>query len=280
MGFIHDVKRIIEDLPKQRQTLLFSATMPRAIEALGRSVLTDPVRITVTPQSTAAETVEQQVYLVDRAGKRDLLSKLLADVAVEKTLVFTRTKRGANRLAEQLESQGIEAAAIHGDKSQNARERALAGFRGGHTRVLVATDVAARGIDVQGVRHVINFELPNVAEAYVHRIGRTGRAGQTGSAISFCDRDERGLLRDIERLLTRRIPLAENGNLMGDDPRYEAGSRPSTGRKNGAPKFSRNGNAPSRARSESPSRDSDASRGGPPRRKFRRSAPNKLQART
>ncbi|HWA77371.1 MAG TPA: DEAD/DEAH box helicase [Polyangiaceae bacterium] len=207
MGFIHDVRQIVAAVPKQRQTLLFSATMPAPIEALSRSILQDPVRVSVTPQTMTAETVEQAVYFVDKPEKRSLLERVLATAGVERALVFTRTKHGADRVAKQLVRAGIEAAAIHGNKSQNARERALEAFRRGKTNVLVATDIAARGIDVQGVSHVINYDLPNVAESYVHRIGRTGRAGAVGQAISFCDQEERRLLVDIERLIRRRIPV-------------------------------------------------------------------------
>jgi ATP-dependent RNA helicase RhlE len=165
------------------------------------------VRVSVSPQATTAETVEQAVYFVAKPDKRSLLERVLSTANVERALVFTRTKHGADRVAKQLVQAGIQAAAIHGNKSQNARERALEAFRHGRTNVLVATDIAARGIDVQGVSHVINYDLPNVAESYVHRIGRTGRAGASGNAISFCDQEERRLLLDIERLIRRRIPV-------------------------------------------------------------------------
>jgi ATP-dependent RNA helicase RhlE len=208
MGFIHDVRQIIAAMPKQRQTLLFSATMPAPIAALSRTILSDPVRVSVTPRTLAAETVEQAVYFVGKPNKRFLLTKMLSQGGIERALVFTRTKHGADRVARQLVQAGVGAAAIHGNKSQNARERALEAFRSGTTHVLVATDIAARGIDVHGITHVINYDLPNVAESYVHRIGRTGRAGAVGRAISFCDQEERGLLLDIERLIQRRIPVA------------------------------------------------------------------------
>jgi ATP-dependent RNA helicase RhlE len=207
MGFIHDVRKIVATVPRKRQTLLFSATMPAPIEALSRSILQDPIRVSVTPQTITADTVEQEVYFVGKPDKRSLLERVLARAGVERALVFTRTKHGADRVAKQLVRAGIEAAAIHGNKSQNARERALDAFRRGKTNVLVATDIAARGIDVQGVSHVINYDLPNVAESYVHRIGRTGRAGAVGQAISFCDQEERRLLVDIERLIRKRIPV-------------------------------------------------------------------------
>jgi len=206
MGFIHDVRRITQAVPRERQTLLFSATVPPAIESLARGLLVDPVRVAIAPAVTTAERVEQTVMFVEKSAKRAALERLLDDPEVARAIVFTRTKHGANRLTEQLDRAGIDAAAIHGNKSQGARERALEAFRSGTTRVLVATDVAARGIDVDDVSHVINYDLPNVAEAYVHRIGRTGRAGRAGRAISFCDAAERGLLRDIERLIRQRIP--------------------------------------------------------------------------
>jgi len=224
MGFVHDVRRVAQALPKARRTLLFSATMPDAIESLARSMLVDPVRVAITPAVTTAETVEQSVVFVARADKRSMLEHVLRDRSVERAIVFTRTKHGANRLSEQLERAGIVAAAIHGNKSQGARERALGAFRDGSMRVLVATDVAARGIDVDGISHVINYDLPNVAESYVHRIGRAGRAGASGRAISFCDRDERSLLADIERLIRRRLPVTGEtpadfrSNSRGIDP--------------------------------------------------------------
>ncbi len=208
MGFVHDVRRIASCLPQKRQTLLFSATMPHAIETLARQMLVTPERVAIAPKVTTAETVEQSVVFVARADKRATLVRMLEDAAVERALVFTRTKHGASRLADQLIRAGIDSAAIHGNKSQGQRDRALAGFKQGSTRVLVATDVAARGIDVDGVSHVINFEIPDVPETYVHRIGRTGRAGASGHAISFCDGDERRLLADIERLIRRRLPTA------------------------------------------------------------------------
>ncbi|MFZ5893467.1 MAG: DEAD/DEAH box helicase [Myxococcota bacterium] len=214
MGFIHDVRRIVAEIPSQRQTLLFSATMPPVIEQLARNILKDPERVAVTPQATTAETVDQAVYFVAKENKRALLERVLAN-GVERALVFTRTKHGADRVAKQLVRAGIEAAAIHGNKSQNARERALEAFRRGTSNVLVATDIAARGIDIRGVSHVVNYELPDVAESYVHRIGRTGRAGQSGRAVSFCDQEERPLLRDIERLIKKRIPSLDVASVLG-----------------------------------------------------------------
>ena len=206
MGFIHDVRRISGALPVKRQTLLFSATMAPEIEGLARRMLVDPIRVAITPAVTTAELVEQSVVFVSRADKPALLERVLRADETGRTLVFTRTKHGANRLTERLDRAGFRAAVIHGNKTQAARERALESFRRGTTRVLVATDVAARGIDVDDISLVVNFDLPNVAESYVHRVGRTGRAGASGRAISFCDHDERSLLRDVERLIRRRLP--------------------------------------------------------------------------
>ncbi len=209
MGFIHDVKKIIAALPSKRQTLLFSATMPDAIQDLASKMLTNPVRVEVTPQATTVEKIEQSVYFVEKSNKRPLLEHLLDDKAIRRVLVFTRTKHGANKLAEQLERANIQAEAIHGNKSQTARERALTNFKNGRTRVLVATDIAARGIDVDDVTHVINYELPNEPESYVHRIGRTARAGASGIAFSFCDSEERAYLRDIEKLIRMKIAVVD-----------------------------------------------------------------------
>lgn len=208
MGFIHDVRRIIALLPERRQTLFFSATMPPDIQELSKRILVDPARVAVTPVASTAEKIRQSVCFVDGADKRALLERVLGDPAIKRALVFTRTKHGANRVAAQLARARIGAEAIHGNKSQNARERALASFKRGDTRVLVATDIAARGIDVEGISHVINFDLPEVPESYVHRIGRTARAGASGEALSFCIGEERPLLHAIERLIRMRIPVA------------------------------------------------------------------------
>jgi len=207
MGFIHDVRKIVAKLPKRRQTLLFSATMPQAISGLAASVLTNPRRVEVTPSATTVERIRQQVMFVEKGNKRALLLDVLKDRAIARALVFTRTKRGANRLAEQLGRDGVRSDAIHGNKSQGARQRALDAFRAGRLRVLVATDIAARGIDIDGITHVINFELPNEPESYVHRIGRTARAGAEGTAISFCDAEERAFLRDIEKVIRQPVPV-------------------------------------------------------------------------
>jgi ATP-dependent RNA helicase RhlE len=218
MGFIHDVRRVIALLPSERQSLFFSATMPPDILDLSARILTDPARVAVTPIASTAEKIQQSVYHVAQANKRALLTHVLADATIERVLVFTRTKHGANRVAEHLAKARIGAEAIHGNKSQNARERALAGFKSGTTRVLVATDIAARGIDVDGITHVINFDLPDVPESYVHRIGRTARAGASGIAYSFCDTEERSQLWAIERLIRMRIAVVEDHPLRGVAP--------------------------------------------------------------
>jgi ATP-dependent RNA helicase RhlE len=205
MGFVRDVRAICATLPAKRETLLFSATMPPEVSGLARALLQNPVLVDVTPTVTTAVTVEQSVVFVAKADKRALLERVLANADVARVLVFTRTKHGANRVADQLARAGIQAGAIHGNKSQNARQRALDAFKDGSSRVLVATDVASRGIDVDGISHVINYELPSTPESYVHRIGRTGRAGATGEAISFCDPEERALLADIERTIKKRL---------------------------------------------------------------------------
>lgn len=212
MGFVRDVRKIIAAMPRKRQSLLFSATMPNEIARLSSEILTDPVRVEVTPQATPIERIEQSVHHVTTADKRDLLADILADPSFGRVMVFTRTKHRANRVADHLGKCGIEADAIHGNKSQGARQRALKRFKEGDARVLVATDIAARGIDVDSVTHVINFELPNEPESYVHRIGRTARAGAGGAAVSFCSPDERAYLRDIEKLIQRRLTV------IGDEP--------------------------------------------------------------
>jgi ATP-dependent RNA helicase RhlE len=207
MGFIRDVRRIAASVSKNRQTLLFSATMPNDIAKLSSEILKNPEKVEIAPQGRTVEKIDQRVYFVNAANKRTLLNHLLSDETLERVIIFTRTKRGANRVAEALEDRGVRSEAIHGNKSQNARQKALDNFARGKARVLVATDLASRGIDVQGVTHVINFELPADAESYVHRIGRTARAGASGIAISFCDGSERGQLKGIERLTNQRIPV-------------------------------------------------------------------------
>jgi ATP-dependent RNA helicase RhlE len=207
MGFIRDVRKLVAYLPKQRQSMLFSATMPDDIARLVHEMMQSPERIEVAPQGKTADRIDQKLYIVPMAQKRQLLSELLKDVAMNRVIVFTRTKHGANRVAEHLSRTGVVAEAIHGNKSQNARQRALEMFRSGKARVLVATDIAARGIDIDDISHVVNFELPNEPESYVHRIGRTARAGGEGIAISFCDASERGMLRDIERVIRMKIEV-------------------------------------------------------------------------
>ena len=213
MGFIHDMRKIVAMIPRERQTLLFSATLPQEIRELASSWLRDPLELKTTPQSTPAETVEQSLYFIEKRRKKNLLAHLLAGSEMSRVIVFTRTKHGADKLTRDLEKSGIRAAAIHGNKSQNHRERSLQSFKSQHPPVLIATDIAARGIDVDQVSHVVNYDLPHEPETYVHRIGRTGRAGFTGKAIAFCDRDERTQLRDIERMLRKSInvlPLPPN----------------------------------------------------------------------
>ena len=207
MGFIHDVKRLIRLIPEKRQSLFFSATMPDTIRTLAASILRSPEEVHVTPVSSTAETIEQAVYLVDAGNKRDLLLHLLEDKDIATALVFTRTKHGADKVQRYLSKGGIKAEAIHGNKSQNARQRALSNFKDRTTRVLVATDIAARGIDIDELNLVVNYELPNIPETYVHRIGRTGRAGLDGKAISFCDTEERPYLKDIQKLIRIQIPV-------------------------------------------------------------------------
>ena len=210
MGFIHDVKKIIARVPAQRQTIFFSATMPAEISALANTILSNPTRVEVTPVSSTANTVKQAVYFVEKKDKRKLLLHLLQDQNIVTALVFARTKHGADRVAKDLVKSGIRAEAIHGNKSQGARQRALTNFKAQTTRVLVATDIAARGIDVEELSHVINFELPNIPETYVHRIGRTGRAGAKGISLSFCDEEEKEYLRDIHKLIQKTIPVVED----------------------------------------------------------------------
>jgi ATP-dependent RNA helicase RhlE len=207
MGFIHDVKKIIAKLPPKRQTLFFSATMPPEIQKLANVLLTHPAKVEVTPPSSTVEIIDQSLYLVGKQEKPQLLLHLLENKAIVTALVFTRTKHGADKVVKMLQRSNIRAAAIHGNKSQNARQDALNDFKNGNLRVLVATDIAARGIDIDELTHVINFELPNIPETYVHRIGRTGRAGKGGIAVSFCSAEERTELKDIQKLIGKNIPL-------------------------------------------------------------------------
>ncbi len=233
MGFIRDVRKLVALLPRQRHSMLFSATMPDDIARLAHEMLHQPQRIEIAPQGRTADRVEQKLYFVPMPQKRQLLSELLKDASLNRVIVFTRTKHGANRVAEHLERTGVAAQAIHGNKSQNARQRALEMFRDGKARVLVATDIAARGIDIDNISHVVNFELPNEPESYVHRIGRTARAGTEGVAISFCDASERAYLRDIERLIRMKIEvlahelpdLTEEQKRQMEEPRRPHGHR-------------------------------------------------------
>jgi len=254
MGFIRDVRRLIALLPDNCQSMLFSATMPKEVARLAAEMLQDPVRVEIAAKSVAVDRIDQRVHHAARADKRKLLNDLLADPDLSRVIVFTRTKRGADRVAKQLADNGVRAAAIHGDKTQSAREKALDSFREGRSRVLVATDIVARGIDVDDVSHVINYELPNDPESYVHRIGRTARAGASGIAISFCDAEERDQLRGIERLIKRQLTVVGEPPRSGGQERSP--SAPARGPKRGA------GTA----------KPFEAKRGRRPRRRNRRSA--------
>jgi ATP-dependent RNA helicase RhlE len=230
LGFLEPIRKIVRKLPTQRQNLFFSATMPAAIATLAGEILRNAAEVRVTPQATTVEKVDQQVIHIEADRKRDLLLELLSPRAVERAIVFARTKRGADRLASFLSAAGLDVASIHGDKSQGQRERALAAFKAGHAKALIATDIAARGIDVEGVSHVFNYELPNVPEAYVHRIGRTARAGAAGIAITLVDRAEIKLLRDIERLTRMAIPASDRRADRSHPPRPPANA-PTNGAK-------------------------------------------------
>jgi ATP-dependent RNA helicase RhlE len=246
MGFIHDVRRVVAALPKKKQTLFFSATMPGEVRKLSESLLQNPVQVSVTPVSSTADKIEQSVYFVDKSNKPRLLLHLLSNPDCQRVLVFSRTKHGANRIAETLTKARIGAAAIHGNKSQGARTRALEGFKSGEIKLLVATDIAARGIDVDGVTHVINFDIPNIAETYVHRIGRTARAGREGVAFSLCDAEERGDFRAIEKLIGKEVtrvsdhPFPPGQGTSREDASME---RPPLERQ---PRHSRGGRGPDR----------------------------------
>lgn len=258
MGFINDVKKIIKLTPDNRQTLLFSATMPIAIRELADTFLTSPKYVSVDPVSSTAEKVKQEVYLVDKADKRKLLYHIIRNRGLSNVLVFTRTKHGADNVVKALKKNGVNAEAIHGDKSQNARVRVLEGFRNKEVSVLVATDIAARGIDIESLPYVINFDLPNIPETYVHRIGRTGRAGNSGLAISFCGKDELPYLKDIEKLIRIKIKVLEDHPY----PYADATSQPAEQKKE-APKpdfRNKNKSQPKGAGSNNSSRKSDASK--------------------
>jgi len=210
MGFVHDVKKILRLLPAKRQSLFFSATMPPVIMTLADTILSNPAKVEVTPVSSTADTIKQSVYFVDKSDKNSLLLHILKDDSIATALVFTRTKHGADKVVKVLRKAGVTSEAIHGNKSQNARQNALKNFKSQTTRVLVATDIAARGIDVDDLTHVINYEIPNIPETYVHRIGRTGRAGAKGTAFSFCDLDEKAYLKDIHKLIAKNIPVVKD----------------------------------------------------------------------
>lgn len=254
MGFIQPIRQILALLPKRRQTLFFSATMPPNIEKLAASILTDPVRVEVTPVSSTAELIAQSVMFVDKARKKDLLLFLFKDPKLKRVIIFTRTKNGANRVADLLDENGVSAEAIHGNKSQSARQRALENFREGKIRALVATDLAARGIDVDNITHVINFEVPNVAESYVHRIGRTARAGAQGIAISLCDAEERSYIRDIERLIGQPVPVASDQPFHSESIAQARGSTAPSGNNQRQQRPGRNG--PAGGRPGKPGRNS------------------------
>ncbi len=233
MGFVVPVRKIVATLPKVRQTLFFSATMPPAIATLAHAFLTDPVQVSVAPESTTVERVQQVMMHTSQPQKQQLLHTILKDAAISRAIVFVRTKHGADKVVQQLHTAGFAAEAIHGNKSQPQRERALRAFRDGKLRLLIATDIAARGIDVDNISHVINFDLPDVPEAYVHRIGRTARAGATGQAISFCGGHERGQLRDIERAIRMHVPVIDNP--LGAPPASDHASHPRNNRGKNAP---------------------------------------------
>jgi ATP-dependent RNA helicase RhlE len=272
MGFIHDVKRVIAVIPKKRQTLFFSATMPPEISRLAGAILTQPHRVEVNPVASTAEKIDQAVYQVQENLKLPLLKLLLEDQNVSRSLVFTRTKRDANRVAESLQASGIGAAAIHGNKSQGARERALAGIKKGTTRVLVATDIAARGIDIDGITHVFNYDIPNVPESYVHRIGRTARAGAAGIAISFCNlQDERGFFSDIERLIRKRVNVLRTPDGLVPEARGKKGNSQPEG-------FGPPGGGGGRRQQRRPERSHGRPQGGPSRDSNRAPIPLKVHA--
>ncbi len=249
MGFIHDVKKIAAQLPDRRQTALFSATMPKNVKLLADKLLTKPVLAEVTPPATTVEKIEQQVLLVPQNKKMQLLIEMLGDKKIQRALIFARTKYGANRVSEKITKTGINADAIHGNKSQNARQKALDKFRTGSIRVLVATDIAARGIDVEGITHVINFDLPNEPENYVHRIGRTARAGRQGVAISFCQANERHYLKNIEKVIRQTIPVSKNHPYPEEQPvKTEAKNKKSPALENNKVKMKQSSKTPHRRR--------------------------------
>ena len=248
MGFIHDVKKLLTALPRKKQTLFFSATMPPEIVNLSKSILHNPVKVEVTPESLTVDAIQQGLYFVDKGNKKNLLIDVLQDGEIKSALVFTRTKHGANKVVKLLKGSNIQAEAIHGNKSQAARQKALDNFKDQRTRVLVATDIAARGIDVDELQYVINYEIPNIPETYVHRIGRTGRAGSDGTALSFCDAQEKAFLRDIEKLIGKKIPVIEEHDFPLVDhnppePEKQQSRKSHNSRNNGYRKNQGKGNA-------------------------------------
>lgn len=261
MGFINDIRKIVKLLPADRQTLMFSATMPPKIAALSADMQDDPVRVEVAAQSTPIDRIEQSVHSVKASDKRALLVSIMQDAALARVIVFTRTKHRADRVAETLEKSGIKAVAIHGNKSQNARQRSLNMFKSGNARVLVATDIAARGIDIDGVTHVINFELPNEPESYVHRIGRTARAGAVGTAISFCDPTERGYLGDIEKTIRMKLTRAEGSDWSPLDEEAMASPRPQRQKKRRRPTGPRSAGGSGAPKSNTPKPGASQQRG-------------------
>ncbi len=265
MGFIHDVKKLLAVLPKKRQSLFFSATMPPEIITLAGTILNNPQQVSVTPVSSTVEVINQQMYFVDKGDKNALLLELLKDKNIKTALVFTRTKHGADKVVKVLLQHHITAEAIHGNKAQNARQRALNNFKAQTTRVLVATDIAARGIDVDELEYVINYEIPNIPETYVHRIGRTGRAGAKGSAFSFCDASEKPFLRDIEKLINKKIPVVSNHPYpLIDNTPEKSPARPQ--------QFNRNNNSNNQSGYNSNSNSANKSSSSSPRKWFGRSS--------
>ncbi|MFD1630555.1 DEAD/DEAH box helicase [Pseudopedobacter beijingensis] len=286
MGFINDVKKIIAVLPQHRQSLFFSATMPPVIQKLSEEILKSPVKVEVTPASSTAETINQTVYFVDKGNKNNLLFHILTDRNIDSVLVFTKTKHGADKVVKVLLKENIKSAAIHGNKSQNARQRALEEFKTKKIRVLVATDIAARGIDVDNLKYVINYEIPNIPETYVHRIGRSGRAGAEGIAFSFCDVDEKPFLKDIEKVIGLSIPVAENNpfpmqNFTAKETDKKAAKKPAShshkasGENKGTNKPAKNTDKKNhsgydwRKKNKNSSKDGQSSTGGSKRRGFR-----------
>ncbi len=261
MGFVHDVKKVIKKIPSKRQTLFFSATMPDSIIDLANSILSNPLKVSVTPVSSTAERIGQEVYFIDKTNKKNLLIDLLKSSEADRVLVFTRTKHGANKVVKDLIKVGIKAEAIHGNKTQNARQKALKNFKDKTTRVLVATDIAARGIDIDDLALVINFEIPNIAETYVHRIGRTGRAGASGKAISFCDFEEKTYLKDIQKLIDQQVPVIEE-----HDYPMEFFEIPEKKPQQRRPSRSRNGNSSSNNKNSSGGNSSKRNSNGRARR--------------